>query len=267
MRKKAFTLIELLVVISIIALLLSILMPSLQKVREMARTLICQTRTKQLITAWHTYAVDYNDTMVVAYPYDEGNDPISKNGGEWVWTPTDVNGNSVSGEPTLEERQEGVRRGALFSYTPDEEVFHCPSDKSEYEHFRSYSIADCMNGINRWTTGTYKAWDCLTKVSQVRSPSSKYVFLEENDFRPYINLGSWAPFFDADNDTFGGDPMGVWHLGKSVFGFVDGHCEQRKWSKEFYDYFIDFKSFSSHRFETEKGIEDLKWLIRGWASP
>jgi prepilin-type N-terminal cleavage/methylation domain-containing protein/prepilin-type processing-associated H-X9-DG protein len=48
MRKKAFTLIELLVVIAIIALLLSIVMPALQKVKKTARTVICRNNQKQL---------------------------------------------------------------------------------------------------------------------------------------------------------------------------------------------------------------------------
>jgi len=272
MRKKAFTLIELLVVIAIIALLLSILLPSLRKVKEMARTLVCQTRIKQLITAWHTYAVDYNDSMVVAYPYDEGNDPISKNGGEWTWTPTVVGKDDpVTGRPpTLEERKEGVRRGALYPYTPDEETYHCPSDRSEYEHFRSYSIADCMNGINQHLIGAYKRWDCFTKVSQVRNPSSKYVFVEENDPRPYINLGSWDPDFDLSANAFGAgcDPLGIWHLGRSVFGFADGHCEQRKWSKKVADYFYTKRTgYEAFYLETEREIEDLEWIVRGWASP
>jgi len=54
--KKGFTLIELLVVIAIIALLLAILMPSLQKVKVIARTVICQSNLKGLTTGFEMYS-------------------------------------------------------------------------------------------------------------------------------------------------------------------------------------------------------------------
>ena len=57
-RRCAFTLVELLVVISIIALLLAILLPSLSNARRQARRVLCLTRLSQLGVAVHLYAND-----------------------------------------------------------------------------------------------------------------------------------------------------------------------------------------------------------------
>ncbi|HEY4477784.1 MAG TPA: type II secretion system protein, partial [Candidatus Paceibacterota bacterium] len=62
-KRKAFTLVELLVVISIIALLLSILMPALSKVRDQARTVICKSRQSQWGQYLFLYAHD-NDNEI-----------------------------------------------------------------------------------------------------------------------------------------------------------------------------------------------------------
>ncbi len=59
-KRRGFTLIELLVVIAIIALLMSILMPALAKVRKQAKTIICRTNLKQWAAAFGMYADDYN---------------------------------------------------------------------------------------------------------------------------------------------------------------------------------------------------------------
>ena len=69
--KKAFTLIELLVVIAIIALLLSILMPALQKIKTQARRVICRTNLHQWGLAFENYSASNNGKNCSAFGYTD----------------------------------------------------------------------------------------------------------------------------------------------------------------------------------------------------
>jgi len=71
-KKRGFTLIELLIVIAIIAVLLTILAPALQKVKEHAKSSLCLSNQRQMSMAM-VYYVDDNDgkTMVMTHNYGE----------------------------------------------------------------------------------------------------------------------------------------------------------------------------------------------------
>jgi len=117
-KSDGFTLVELLVVISIIALLLSILMPSLQKARESAKKVVCGSNLKQQALAHSLYSADndekYIHLFIKGYP-GWTRDISLLIGGHQVWTPG----------ATYRPKQKVLNAYVDNNYN----VFKCPGDK------------------------------------------------------------------------------------------------------------------------------------------
>ena len=120
MKRKAFTLIELLVVIAIIALLLSIVLPALKKVKDTATMTICLSNQKQIGIAVQNYISDHDELLprsITDFRNEHSNDAYN---GSWICNAMrNTTGGStsdyfISGTvigATLEQKLNGIRNG------------------------------------------------------------------------------------------------------------------------------------------------------------
>lgn len=206
--RHGFTLIELLVVISIIALLISILLPALTKARVLSRSVLCQTNLKQLAVWGMNYASAFKDVL----PH---------NGGQYFYE-------DLSNSSWVTKLANDMYNGKTYSQGT---VMHCPQafitlrpyTTSGSSRFSSYGLSNWLGGdLN---TGYY-ASPVIPKV--IHLTSSKFWWA---DCKAKFSSNVWS--YDNRLDLIAGSSnRRPWpwdftqltsHPGGTNFVYGDGH--------------------------------------------
>jgi prepilin-type N-terminal cleavage/methylation domain-containing protein/prepilin-type processing-associated H-X9-DG protein len=232
-RRRGFTLVELMVVIGIIALLISILMPSLRRAREAASSAACLSNLRQIGLAFATYANDHRGSVVPKDYYDLKN-PSAVPGnwagilvdGKYLAAPaqpdpksTNSTGNSVFRCPSGQDQRWNL---ATPSYAGGEYsgVGACFWRQQSAQSGKYYDIWYAVNGDNA-TFGVYPMnmlpvpgsnINQLMKLGRIRRPDR--VPLVYDGLQHHFGLGWGYVHINAR------------HNGARVTNvlFVDGHC-------------------------------------------
>lgn len=171
-RRKAFTLIEILVVVAIIALLVSILLPSLARARDQARSAVCTTHERQMGEAMTIFATEYKGRVprgLSQHP-SVGNLTRPPN---WIRMIARMFGNKNNYE-------------ANFNRVPVEkyEVYSCPVRSAEYDgNFLDYVVnsTDSRGPIVLAGSGssvpTWYEVEGTTKIDVVWNQPSKAAYI------------------------------------------------------------------------------------------
>jgi prepilin-type processing-associated H-X9-DG protein/prepilin-type N-terminal cleavage/methylation domain-containing protein len=242
---SAFTLVELLVVIGIIAMLISILLPTLSKARESANAVKCSSNLRQLVLANTLWANDHHGYSIKAY-FNAG--PIS--GNWWVapfGEPRDGTTNWYLNSPDQEWCADWY--SALCTpYIKNKQVFQCPSDLSGYTYKNeqyggwpspndpTFGSVTNFPGSYRINASNQPNYSEAYRLAALHNTSSAIMFAEgapnTNYYDYYESLATWQI---GNNDSVG--PITYTnvaykrHAGKTLnegranYAFADGHVE------------------------------------------
>jgi prepilin-type processing-associated H-X9-DG protein len=244
---------------------------------------------KQLSLAWTAYYENNKAFIVGGSNYYAGS-----NGTPYRWVEVPLLKDTDNAEVTrateaqysLETRKNGIRAGKLYEYAQSENLYHCPGDKGFTKpeptaEYRSYSIAGLMNGehfigrasglyspITSYSSaiiapgGTPKQLRVAVKFSEIASPGTKYVFVEEDVVTrvPSQNVNAGGFVLLSGGAYAWWDRPAYFHNDSSTFGFADGHSERHRWGDS--DTLNLMKNGTADP-QPDKN-EDLRWLVHGY---
>jgi len=201
--KRAFTLIELLIVIAIIAILASLLLPAVTKVKAKSKQISCVNNLHQFGIALHTYAQDNDDY----FPPEGTGTSLNSETGWYIALPRVMN------IPTYNEMPWRTNAAAPLTRTP----LLCPANtrRSNGNNLFHYCLNEHLDG-----TGT---GDKRVRVSSIRNASAS-VFLFDNG-----KLAARAQQNNVHTNL---------HNAGANISFVDGHVAKFR-NFEYWDFKLD----------------------------
>ena len=233
---RAFTLVELLVVVAIIAVLVALLLPSLNRARESAKATACASNLHQIALGFQMYRNDWNNFMGPLNSANSYNaNGTAKSYGMWDCIGPYVGRKEwggISGIPGTPKEF-----GSFWSTRPQPEnfrksVFACPQELNTIAWDKGYAESVYLQPVGYFSGNNPRPWSVPRKTPRY-SPSTKVHVSESDDW----HLGETASVIPANYTNPHADH--AWDIYRHLEGcnvlFLDGHVSFYKATSIFKD--------------------------------